>query len=276
MMARKSDRARPDVSTKQELWRAFVLGTVPLVLGAAGVLLSPLRTVIAQLIWTESASLVMTLPRSVYEGDEFDVQILVYPTSPVEISAGILELEPTNELVNRLAGASHLDIPAIVNPSVLNKTSPDRFVAVGPGISGVKARLRTRNGIYETSQSIEIRARESTGSPTRRNFTGRWAVTVGPYRGQMEITEQGATINGRYSLDDGTRGVVDGIRDGTAYHATYYRGNSPTKWVVVGETRAADEYVEIKGNATLYTVDARGWRASGDAQTFYAVARVEK
>lgn len=271
---RKARRPR-ESSLWREVLRAFVLGAVPLALGIAGVWLTPLRDIVAHAIWSENASLVVAVPRlALQEGDEFEVQVLAQPTSPTGISPGVLEVKASNELVTPAGAENRVEVPAIGSPAILNKTDPARFIAVSAGTTRIQATLQTRRGRYEAGETIEIRPREATGTPSSRNYSGRWEITVGPRRGQMAMSEQGATLTGRYFLDDATRGVVDGVRDGTTFHATLYRGNSTTKWIVIAETRTSADYIEIKGNATLYQVKSDGWRSSGGSESFYAVARL--
>ena len=271
----KKARQSPEPSLWREILRALALGTVPLALAIAGVWLTPLREIIANVIWSESASVVVAIPRfALQEGDEFEVQVLAQPTSPVAISPGVLEVKASNELVAPAAGDNRVEVPSIGNPAILNKANPARFIAIGSGTTRIEAVLQTRRGRYVASETIEIRPRKAAGTPSSRNYSGRWEIRLGPHSGQMEMYEQGATLNGRYSLDDATRGVLDGVRDGATFHATLYRGSSTTKWIVVAETHTSVDYIEIKGNATLYRVDSDGWRSGAGSEAFYAVARL--
>jgi hypothetical protein len=267
-------RKPQNASFSGEVLRALVLGAVPLSLGVAGVWLTPLRDVIAHAIWSEKAILTVAIPRvALQEGDEFEVQVIAQPASPVAISPGVLEVTTGSEILMP-GGDNRTEVPALVSPAIVNKAQPARFIAVSPGTSSVRAVLQTTRNRYEASETVVVRPRPSTGTPSARNYSGRWELTLGPYRGQMALNEQGALVNGSYSLDDSTRGVVDAVRDGTALHGTLYRGNSTTKWIVVAESHGSPDYVEIKGTATLYKAASDGWRPNGAPEQFYAVAKL--
>jgi hypothetical protein len=268
-------RKPQSASFSREVLRALVLGAVPVALGVAGVWLTPLRDVIAHAIWSERATLTVAIPRvDLQEGDEFEVQVIAQPASPVAISPGVLEVTAASEILMAATTDNRTEVPALVNPAIVNKAKPARFVAVSPGTTSITAVLQTARNRYETSETVTVRPRPSTGVPSARNYSGRWELRLGAYRGQMALNEQGALVNGSYSLDDSIRGVVDAVRDGTALHGTFYRGNSTTKWIVVAETHASPDYVEITGTATLYKAAADGWRPNGATEQFYAVAKL--
>lgn len=269
-------KERSQGSLAQQLLQAFVIGTVPLLLGAAAIWLSPMKPLIMERMWDEHASLVVTLtPAAISVGEEIQVTVLGYPDSPLPVSSGILELRAVDSRIEPITSNLHWEVPELSSPVVLTKPQPATFVATAAGETKIRAELRTKRGTYSVEQAVSISEREPGGTPTRHNFSGTWDFTLGPHRGRMELYERDATLAGRYSLEDGSRGALDGIRDGVTFHASLVRGATPQKWVIRAKVNRTKGYLEIDGNGELYRVVEGNWKSQGGALPFYAVAKTK-
>lgn len=156
---------------------------------------------------------------------------------------------------------------------------PLEFIADAAGRVDISATLTTRSGTPFVG-SLVVNVAPSTGQefPTRRSFTGPWNIDLGSIHGVMELKDLARTLTGSYSLSDGSRGLVEGMRDGKTFRVTFYRGGAaPSRYFIdAGFEPKEQPDLELRGNAKLLIATGdrnTPWREDRQLE-FYAVARV--
>jgi hypothetical protein len=126
------------------------------------------------------------------------------------------------------------------------------FIADAPGKAQVSATLRTKGGTFTQTLAIDVAPAKDQDFPTRRDFSGKWNIDLGSIHGQMELKDIARTLTGSYTLSDGSRGQIEGTRDGKTFRVTFYRGSAPSRYfidAVFDPKPSAD--LELRGKAKL-------------------------
>jgi hypothetical protein len=271
MKGRKRDSSKTVKSGLiMEAAKVVLPGAVPLLIGAAGVWLTPLRSIVTELLWSEDVSIQLVAPSGmIYDGDEFDLTVLAYPKTPAEVAPGILHVSATPDIVTFATDAT-IQVPALEIPKVITEEAPIRVIAHAEGTTSLTAVLTTKRGKYNATIPLEIVRRPPSGHPSRRNFTGTWNLSLDGAFGAMELTESGRTFGGRYYLNNGLRGAIDGWRDGEIFNASMFRDNSTRKWIVTGKYSDKGGEIEISGDAVEYVAQGERWVRQAERLSFSA------
>lgn len=240
---------------------------------------TPLNELINSAIWDEKAEiLVISQNQTPKQGDVIAVDIFVQPKSPVPISEGILEIKYSASMLRPGTEALPLltSTTAKINSSTKIFPHTLEFAADAVGTAEIVANLKTKRGEFSKALSLAIAPPTTQASPTRQNFSGIWNIDVDSIHGQMELKDVARTLAGSYVLSDGSRGQIEGARDGKTFRVTLYRGSSPSRFFIdAGFDPNPNLDLEIRGKAKLLlpTGDKNSpWR-DGRQSDFYAVAR---
>jgi hypothetical protein len=242
---------------------------------------TPLKEVFNAIVWEEKGEvLLVSQTLNPKQGDVVTIDIFVQPRSPVPLSEGVLTisypaglLRPGSDTVQQLTATTKK-----IDASTKLTQRPLEFIADAAGRADVRATLTTRSRTPFVG-SLKIDVAPSTGqeSPTRRNFSGAWNIDLGGIHGSMELKDVARTLTGSYSMSDGSRGLVEGTRDGKTFRVTFYRGGSaPSRYFIdAGFEPNEQPDLELRGKAKLLiaTGDHNApWREDRQLE-YYAVAR---
>jgi hypothetical protein len=241
--------------------------------------LTPLNELVNSAIWDERAEiLVITQSQSPKQGDVITVDVFVQPKSPVPLSEGLLEIGYSATTLR--PGAETTPLLATTTKKISSSTRMFErtleFISDAPGKAEITAKLKTKSGEFTTVLSLDIAPSADQIFPTHRSFSGVWNIDLGSIHGQMDIRDVARTLNGSYTLSDGSRGQVEGTRDGKTFRVTFYRGSAPSRFFIdatFDPNRNAD--LEIRGKAKLLlpTGDKNNpWKEDRQSD-FYAVAK---
>lgn len=250
---------------------AIAIGT--LTIGLIAFYLSPLKEKVAHIIWEEKAGIYITPEvRTVKEGGTFAVDIIIFPKSIIEISEGFIKINYPSNMLKLLSNQKSIKTAKINKPTVITESNKLHFMGINHGIAPIEAHLFTRYGDYKESVSVEIVPQDTKGNPLLNNFSGIWSIKIGHFSGKMELKEKGGVIQGNYFLKNGHSGVLDGIRDGTVFKASFYKG-SDFKWEINASWKKDGDFLEISGKCIAYQ-DKEGWQKLKEGIDFYAVAHL--
>jgi hypothetical protein len=240
---------------------------------------TPLQEVVNSAIWEEKAAIeLISQTYNPKQGDVVPVDVFIQPTSPVQLSEGMLEIQYTKE--NLAPGFETVAMLATTTPKLSAAKRiferPLEFIAVAPGNAQVFATLRTKGGTFTKALMIEVAPAKEQDFPTRRDFSGKWNIDLGSIHGQMELKDIARSLSGSYTLSDGNRGQIEGTRDGTTLRVTFYRGSAPSRYFIdaVFDPRPNAD-LELRGKAKLMLPTGDGnnpWNEDRQYD-FYGVAK---
>ena len=269
--AEKQQEGTSKGSLFSEFARTLVVGAGTFLLGAVAIWLTPVKSCVTHKVWREAAE-IMLLPDAtrLTVGDRVGVTVLITPTSHLDVTEGVLTVATSREAQ---VTPEQLKTPSIAAPTPLS--SPTFVVrALSVGLATVHVRLRTRYGEYTKQITLNIDARTASSQPTWGDFSGSWNIAVGPFLGEMQITQTGTRFDGKYFFGGGHEdGFVEGYRDGTEFHAAFIRkGASPFRWQIEAPLNET-ESLELKGTARLHAFEAGKLVAQTETTKFYGVPR---
>lgn len=239
------------------------------VLGGAAFWFVPLRDKIQHVLYTENAELRLIIsPSSVRAGDEFEISVTGKPISDIPISPGTLEVKlPAG--IHLLSLRPGKDVAQFGEPAFLTGNEPFRVWAANDGTFKIEAILETRYGKYDTTTELHVEPISASGKPTKRNFSGRWNITLGTDIGYLDVVEPPGSQNftGRYQIGSGG-GTFYGQRDGKSFDAELQIGESITRWSVRTDRdkAASGDALEFEGTATKTEAQTSGWIPIGEPQ----------
>ena len=242
---------------------------------------TPLKEVVNALVWEEKGEvLLVSQTLNPKQGDVITVDLFVQPRSPVPLSEGVLTISyPAGVLRPGAESVPQLTVTTKkIDASTKLTQRPLEFIADAAGKAHIRATLTTRSRTPFVG-SLVVEVAPSTGQefPTRRSFSGAWNIDLGSIHGVMELKDVARTLTGSYNMSDGSRGLVEGTRDGKTFRVTFYRGGSaPSRYFVdAGFEPNEQPDLELRGKAKLLiaTGDRNApWREDRQLE-FYAVAR---
>ncbi len=215
----KTDTSRPGwLQSITAYLKPIVLALTTSVASIVAYVATPLQEMVNAAIWDEKASIeLVSQNHDPKEGDVIAVDVFIQPLSPVSLSDGILEiqyskgtLKPGGETSSRLTTTTSKlgSAKRMFEPSL-------EFIAEVSGDAYVTATLKTnRRATFTKTLSFKIQKIQAQDYPTRRNFSGLWNIDLGGISGRMELKDLARTLTGSYTLTDGSRGQVEGTRDG--------------------------------------------------------------
>lgn len=241
--------------------------------------LTPLNELVNSAIWDEKAEIeVISQSQNPKQGDVITVDVFVQPKSPVPLSEGLLEITYTTATLR--PGAETNALLATTSKKLSSSTRMFEraleFIADAPGKAEITAKLKTKSGEFTNSLSFDIAASGDQTYPTRRSFSGAWNIDLGSIHGQMDLKDVARTLTGNYTLSDGSRGQIEGTRDGKTFRVTLYRGSAPSRFFIDASfdpSPSAD--LELRGKAKLLLPTGEKnnpWKEDRQAD-FYAVAK---
>lgn len=267
--------ARVFVETLKEYGKSVAVASGAITIGTLAFFLTPLKDNLAHLIWQENAEVLITVSSErIREGNPLNVTLVLSPKSSIDVSEGILTVYYSENSLALISGEKTLSTPRIKSPILLPENSRISFIGTRPGSAEISIELRTKYGVYQARKEIEVEASTITGRPSKTNLSGEWNINMDHDAGKMELLDKGGRISGTYYLETGQSGVIGGIRDGTTFVATFFRGSSPTKWSIQANYKSNDEFLEITGHADLYKAHETEWKKIGDSSEFYATAHL--
>lgn len=260
---------RPRAARAAQQLLALVGG---LAVTTTGILLSPLRDNILHAVWGESVQMVLTPDATrVKVGEQIAVRVRAAPSGVTGVADGVLTLSisdtilkflgDSTQYVHRLYTTDNWSVvtSAFNAPTILPSGGSYRLAGVGAGRALLRATLDTRHGTYRDSVEIVVEARDTAGIPSVADFTGKWSISFGGTSGEMNLRQDGGRVTGSYSLGDGLSGAVDGLRDGTVFYASFYRGEAPSRTVVDARWTIGQGYIELVGDASTQVLAPTGW-----------------
>ncbi len=287
MSRNRSREHQPATPEGDSGWTSVALSILkPLLLALGASLASifvyvatPLQEIVNSAIWDEKAAIeLISQTHDPAQGDVITVDVFIQPTSPVQLSEGVLEIQYTRE--NLTPGSETAALLATTTPRLAGAKRlferPLEFIADAPGRAQVSATLKTKGGVFSKALSIDVAPAKEQDFPTRRDFSGKWNIDLGSIHGQMELRDIARTLTGSYTLSDGSRGQIEGTRDGKTLRVTFYRGSAPSRFfidAVFDPKPSAD--LELRGKAKLLlpTGDKNDpWKEDRQID-FYGVAR---
>lgn len=242
---------------------------------------TPLKEVFNAIVWEEKGEvLLISQTLSPKQGDVITVDVFVQPRSPVPLSEGVLTisypagvLRPGPETVPQLTVATKK-----IDASTKLTQRPIEFIADAAGKAYIRATLTTRSRTPFVGL-LEVDVAPSTGQefPSRRSFSGAWNIDLGGIHGSMDLKDVARTLTGSYSMSDGSRGLVEGTRDGKTFRVTFYRGGSaPSRYFIDASFEPNEQTdLELRGKAKLLIATGDHnvpWREARQFE-YYAVAR---
>lgn len=276
----ESGRSGPMVDVKAVLMPLLV--AVATSIGSVlAYVFTPLKEVVNAFVWEEKGE-VLLVSQTLHpkQGDVVTVDVFVQPRSPVPLSEGVLTisyptgaLRPGSETVQQLTSTTKK-----IDASTKLTQRPLEFIADAAGKADIRATLTTRSGTpFVGSLLVDVAPSTGQESPTRRSFSGVWNIDLGGIHGSMELKDVARTLTGSYSMSDGSRGLVEGTRDGKIFRVTFYRGGSaPSRYFIDASFEPNEQPdLELRGKAKLLiaTGDRTApWREDRQLE-FYALAR---
>lgn len=276
---KKSLLKLPVVGDWGEMLKPILLAITASVASIFAYVVTPLNELVNSAIWDEKAEiLVISQNQTPKQGDVVAVDIFVQPKSPVQISEGILEvkystatLRPGEETVGLLTSTTKK-----INSSTKIFDHTLEFIADAAGKAEVTAKLKTKGGEFVKVLELEVLPSSTQPYPTWRDFSGTWNIVLDSIHGQMELKDVARTLSGSYVLSDGSRGLVEGGRDGEDFFVTFYRGSAPSRFFIDAkfDSKQIGDH-EIRGKAKLLipTGDKDTPWKEGKQLDFYAVAK---
>lgn len=90
----------------------------------------------------------------------------------------------------------------------------------------------------------------------------------------MYLVDRSGILAGHYYIDGvAQKTTIGGIRDGPAFRVDFFR-NANSKWYVDGIWQKNNRFIEVRGKATLLTIEGDNWVRHGESKDFYAVAQI--
>ena len=241
--------------------------------------LTPLNELVNSAIWDEKAEIeVISQSQNPKQGDVITVDVFVQPKSPVPLSEGLLEI--TYTIATLRPGTETNALLATTTKKLSSSTRMFErtleFIADAPGKAEITAKLKTKSGEFTNSLSFDIAASGDQTYPTRRSFSGAWNIDLGSIHGQMDLKDVARTLTGNYTLSDGSRGQIEGTRDGKTFRVTLYRGSAPSRFFIDASFDPSPSTdLELRGKAKLLLPTgerSNPWKEDRQAD-FYAVAK---
>jgi len=242
--------------------REFVLRTaLPTVVVGVGSFLAGLSTsaqrVVEQAAFAPMVILGSSTPKGdILEGDILHVDVQAISYGVLEAPAGVLAVAFPSDLLRPADNESQRNL-SVTTKTARGDLLPDaysvRFVGIGRGVGHVDVALSMPNSPPLTKTlNFSVSERSKTGFPSVRNFSGQWHIALGRNIGSMTVVERHGRVMGEYTLSNGERGAVDGLRDGGEFRATLHRGAVPMLYSVAGVFNLqASEGLEIRGSAIV-------------------------
>ena len=243
------------------------------ILGAVGFWFEPARDMIRHWLWKEHAVIEISVyPSDVRAGEEFDISVIGRSLAPIAVSQGLLRLQLPEEL-HLMSGRPVVPSPSFSEPTRLEGKQPLKAFASKEGRIEVAASFETSYGTYRARQSITVHPPTASGHPSRQNYSGRWAVTLGYQLGYFTLIEHPPkkTFTGEY-LVGSEKGVLDGWHDGKTFSARLYRGDSPTQWLVDSIVTPPTDHdsFELQGEVLLRQFEGAKWISKPPSLKFKA------
>ena len=241
--------------------------------------LTPLNELVNSALWDEKAEIeVISQSQNPKQGDVITVDVFVQPKSPVPLSEGLLEI--TYTIATLRPGTETNALLATTTKKLSSSTRMFErtleFIADAPGKAEITAKLKTKSGEFTNSLSFDIAASGDQTYPTRRSFSGAWNIDLGSIHGQMDLKDVARTLTGNYTLSDGSRGQIEGTRDGKTFRVTLYRGSAPSRFFIDASFDPSPSTdLELRGKAKLLLPTGEKnnpWKEDRQAD-FYAVAK---
>lgn len=255
------------------------------IIAAGGVILSPLKELIFQHVWTEKAKIEIIAPDKINEGDIINVQVIVHPDS-FTISPGVLTLQPNTSqsnnknfsLIDKDLGRKDetysTEIKEIMNaPKILPLNAKWTLQARTLGKTKLVAILKTNQGEYKGEKEVAIQEKSLSSLPLPENFTGKWPIEFGLYRGVMEIKVKEGFVTGNFDLDGSAssaiikEGGIIGIKDGDVFSVDFIEKGANRKWKIKANIDTKPNYIKIDGKATLLTITNSKWEETVPQKT---------
>ncbi|WP_300754712.1 hypothetical protein [Janthinobacterium sp.] len=248
------------------LWQRLLSGLArliaPVLLSLAGAIASlvaylftPLNEVINAYIWKEKAQILLISQAPVIrQEDVVLVDIFIQPTSPVRLSEGILKISysPATLRPGAETNARMISTTQKIGASAKLFDNSLEFITTQAGPASITAELLTKRARFSNTLNFDIQPANGPIQPSRRNFSGKWKIDLDGISGQMELKDVAHMLTGNYTLTDGNRGQIDGLRDGRTFRVNFYRGASPSRYFIDATfDRDPKADLEIRGLAKL-------------------------
>jgi hypothetical protein len=252
-----------------EIVRTIVLALV----GAAGVILSPIRDELEDWIRPETVSIALQAPDQVTQGNFLDVSCIVLPQSSSGVSGGLLQFgwEPANSF-QPISAIKSLPVQQLKQPSELPAT-PWRLRAERPGDVILTATFINRKArSIKISKRVSIVHPDSTRLASEANYTSRWQISIKfagrIYHGQLDIQDENYDLIGRYRLSSGERGHLTGRHDGGKFWLELETGGNDERWHLDGPAPMPTKDGFLATNGTCALVNRGGAPTSKATGTF--------
>jgi hypothetical protein len=253
---------------------ASAAGVLVGAIGMLGFILSPLKDMAFEKIWTERAELrILPSATSIPEGGIFRYSVLVRSTSRVPVREGVLQLQVDPEYLHSTRSALAFITPKLTAPREFPTDSMAQYVAERPGRTTVRAVLATARDTFQSELQITITSASETTGPTQHNLSGVWPIRIGTNRGHMKIRHEGIEITGSYALDSGITGAVNGTADGDNFEVDLLSGSSTFKWFVNAKRIINGEFLKIEGPTTEFRAGEQGWVETATV-AFYSTQKI--
>lgn len=243
-----------------EIARTVVLS----LLGAIGIILTPVRDQLQDWFRPERANVAIQSPDSVVVGHALDVSFIMIPTTTAGVSGGMLsfELKPFDSLQLLPSGAtgiSSTQLPVTELKSVTTiPSTPLRFKALRPGEVTLTATfLNRKQQKIETAKVITVEPITKRLGPSDLDYTGTWDIDLHyrgkAYHGEMCMEDKSELLSGSYSLNNGERGNISGKHDGKSFWVLLRPPGTATGWYLEGggATPTEDHFLRITGKPSL-------------------------
>jgi len=220
--------------------------------------LTPFHEYVNSIVWKEKGELVVvSTHKEMHVGEVLGLNVYLISLSRSPVSEGSMKvsfddaiLRPAPETNEKLVMKS----PRVVS---VERLTPDdlEFIAQASGVAKFVVSVVTKNGDspIEKAMLVKVLPKKKQIYPTAKSFTGDWNIVLNGTSGTMELEDIGRSLSGKYLLNDGYRGEIDGHHDGKTFYLTLYRHGLPTQYEVrKGVFDPANELgVELSGEAIL-------------------------
>lgn len=257
------------------------------VLTLVGFWLSPLKTKIFHLIWTERSEIDLRVSSNkVLIGSELEINPLIYSLGEVSVGEGVLTIDFDQDNFKLIDGRRAINTPEVLSGLAFGDEMNLKVRVLKEGKLPIYAQLKTRYGTY--FDTLVLAAHSSFGRPTNKNWTGEWFCKIGDESFQMNIRQldkKGSRyqLRGDYlNYNTKEHGIIYwGSRDGDTFEADFRDTLKQEKWLINAYFKnivstGGERYIKIEGTARLSSITEEGLEEQNIVKKFIADARIDE
>lgn len=173
------------------------------ILGFFGFYLTPLKDYTFHRIYHESIEMKFFGDSTVYEGDDFNIDVILFPKTNIGISDGVLSLAYDSSIAR--SDENGILVPRSDSAASLK---PIRFQALRPGQFAITGSLKTRYGEYTAKKELTIKDESSRPQISEKSY--RESIELRVFGDSIVYEGDEFTID-VFILPKTNNGISDGV-----------------------------------------------------------------